>query len=680
MRSIGFSAAQAARSVAVVCSVLAMCAVSCRHSDKNAAESGSARLTPLNVVVVTLDTLRPDHLHCYGYPDVETPNLDRLANSGVLFENAVTPTPLTPPSHASIFTGMYPNKHHVRNTGGFVLQASSVTLAKIVQDQGWDTGAFIGASVLKKLFGFNQGFAVYDDQMPRPDKTRMSREYPERRAADVVDRSIQWMNAQSGKPFLMWVHLFDAHQPYEPPEPFREAYKNRPYDGEIAYVDRELGRLFEAVNKKAPRNTIFAVLSDHGESLKDHGEYTHGVFLYDATLRVAFILSGPGVPSGVRVKQQVRTIDFLPTVMELMGGKPPAASQGTSLVPAFSGRNVPAGLAYAETLFPKMNMGWSELRAMRTAKWKYIRAPKPELYDLQQDPGETANVIGQHPSEVKELESQLRAAGGENSEKVETSLVDQRTMDQLKSLGYLQGFSPRAYELNGQGIDPKDRTGILRLMELSVAPDTVTPPAKRVALLRQALEQDPTNPALYYHLGGEYEKAGRHADAVKLYESAMQRGIENGRLHSRVADLYLRAGKKEQAVVEYEKAAQFNPSDVESQRNLATAYLELGRIDDAERVFKWIVTTADDYAPGYNGLGLVAIQRQDPATARGFFEKAVQLDPDEVEAQFNLGLIYKMAGDLARARTYFQAFLDRAPQAQYADIIPQVRQELTQMP
>ena len=655
--------------------------VSCQRAKRNT-ETSTAALRPLNLVLVTIDTLRPDHLGCYGYQKIETPAIDGIAKNGVLFENAVTQTPLTPPSHASIFTGLYPTKHHVRDTGGFILQPSSTTLATILQQQGWDTAAFVSSDVLKKLFGFNQGFAVYDDQMPKPAGN--SRDFladPERPASTTVDRALRWIEAQTGKPYFLWVHLYDPHLPYQPPAPFRQQYKDRPYDGEIAYADHELARLFDAVRKKSPSDkTLIAVLSDHGESLGEHGEYSHGVFLYDATLRIAFLLAGPSVPTGLRVKEQARAIDFLPTVLDLMGGRPPDSVQGVSLAPAFANKEVPTAISYAETLYPKINMGWSELRAIRTNRWKYIRAPKPELYDLVQDQAEATNVIHEHAAEVQKLEAQLKTlAGAGRTEKVETAPVDQRTMEQLKSLGYVSGFSARAYELTGQGIDPKDRVGILKLLAVAEDPNSDTPQRRRIELLEQALREDPTNPNLYYQLGGKYEKNGRHAEAMKLYYAALQRGIENARLHSRIADLYVRAGKKEQAIPEYEKATQLNPSDVESQTNLATAYLEQGRVPDAERVFKWVVTTDPGSASAYNGLGLIAIQRQDPGAARGYFEKALALDGDLVEAQLNLGLIYKMAGDRARARQCFETFLAKASPAQYREIIPKVREALAEM-
>jgi choline-sulfatase len=658
--------------------LLAIALVSCKRSESSPSSAPSSTLRPLNLVVVTIDTLRPDHLHCYGYPKIETPTLDAIAQSGVLFENAVTPTPLTPPSHASIFTGLYPTKHHVRNTGGFILQPSSTTLAAILQQQGWDTAAFVSSAVLKKLFGFSQGFAVYDDELPRPGNRQEFLEDPERPAGATVDRALNWLAAQNGKPYFLWVHVYDPHLPYRPPSPYRDQYKDRPYDGEIAYADHELGRLFDAIHKKSPADkTLIAVLSDHGESLGEHGEYSHGVFLYDATLRVAFLMSGPGIPNGMRVKQQARTVDFLPTVLDLMGGKPPAAVEGASLVPSFAARDVPTTVSYAETLYPKINMGWAELRAIRTNHWKYIRAPKPELYDLSQDPAERANVIRNHAAEVQKFEAQLKAAiGTDGAEKVQTEMVDQHTMDQLKSLGYLSGMASRAYDLTGQGIDPKDRVGILKLLAVAEDPDSHTPEARRIELLQQALKEDPTDPDLYYQLGGKLEKNGRHAEAMKLYYTAIQKGMESGRLHSRIADLLVRSGRKDEAITEYEKSGKFNPSDSESQINLATAYLEKGRIADAERVFKWIVTASPSYAAAYNGLGLIAIQRQDAVTARGYFAKAVQLDPDLVEAQLNLGLIYKMAGDREHARQCFETFLAKASPKQYGEVIPKVREAL----
>jgi choline-sulfatase len=334
------------------------------------------------------------------------------------------------------------------------------------------------------------------------------------------------------------------------------------------------------------------------------------------------------VPSGLRVTPQARTIDLLPTILELMGSPPPAGVDGASLVPLFSGKDAGTAVSYAETLFPKINMGWAELRAIRTNQWKYIRAPRPELYDLSRDPKETHNVLAEHPYEVRKLEAQLVAASrAAGSEKVETTPMDERTLAQLKSLGYTSGFTSRSYSLNGQGADPKDRVGILKMMDTAEQPQSGLSAPRRIELLQQAVRMDPSNPLLYHSLGAKLEKSGRFDDAMKLYRAALKNGVDNGRLRSRLGDLLVRAGKKAEAIPEYEQSVRMNPADVATEANLGTAYLELGRLADAERVLKGIVAIEPSNAAAQNGLGVLEIQRNNGTAARGYFEKAVELDP-----------------------------------------------------
>jgi choline-sulfatase len=632
-------------------------------------------LRPLNVMVVTIDTLRPDHLGCYGYRRIETPVLDRFAVRGTLFENAIAQSPLTPPSHASIFTGQNPNVHGVRNIGGFSLPASARPLARILQERGWDTAAFVSSVALKKTVGLSNGFAIYDDEMPKPAGRDLAAE-PERRAGDTIDRALTWLATQSGRPYFLWVHLYDPHRPYDLPPAFKAKYRDQPYDGEIAYADQQLGRLFEAVEKKSPGNTVTTVLSDHGESLSEHGEFTHGVFLYDATLRIAFMIAGPGIPAGLRIPKQVRSIDVLPTVLALLDAPPPAGIAGTNLLPGLAGKKLPEGPSYAETLYPKINMGWAELRAVRTIRWKYIRAPKPELYNLAADPGETTNVIAQNPAQARNLDAQLeKIVGNSGPEKIQTNAVDRGTMEKLKSLGYVSGFSPRQYELAGRGADPKDRIGILKVIEEAERPESYARD-RRIALFQNALRTDDTNPMLYFELGRAFERHARYGDAQKLYEAALAKGIESATLHARMATLALRAGDRDRAIREYEKALSLDPMDLESQINLATAYLESGKIADAQRGFQFVLGSDPRSAAAHNGLGLVALRMNDPGGARSHFEEAVQVDPDLVEAQMNLGLLYEMAGDRERARACFRAFLARASRQQYGSLFPKVKREL----
>ncbi|MES2222932.1 MAG: sulfatase-like hydrolase/transferase [Acidobacteriota bacterium] len=660
-----------------VCALAAAALVSCKSTPQPKAESTAMK--PMNVVLITLDTVRADHLHCYGNDKIQTPNIDALASSGVQFDKAVAQTPLTQPSHASMFTGENPNVHNVRDTGGFALQPSSVTMATILQRHGWDTAGFVSASVLTKMFGFNQGFATSDDRLEH----RNRRDPVSTRAADVTaDHAIHWLQQQSGKPYFLWVHFYDAHFPYQPPAEFRKQYPQDPYDAEIAFEDQQVGRVLQAVKQKSPaQKTLVVLLSDHGEGLGDHGEYDHGVFLYDSTVRIAWIMAGPGVPTGMHVQQQAREIDLLPTVLDLIAGRPSAAVQGTSLVPAFSGKPVASNYSYEETLFPKINMGWSELRGIHTAHWMYVRAPRPELYDLDQDPGENHNVIDAHPKEYRELDAQLKKAsrlGDSGTETVAFKQMDQQTMNQLKSLGYTAGFSGTSFALNGKGDDPKDHLATLKAMHLvDISGLSAADTRRNIQLLQEALKQDPSNPTLYESLVDRYESAGQYSQAMQVCQEALKHTALNGMILSRLANLYLRTGNLKQAISYYEQAEQQNPLDIESQNDLATAYLQSGQLANAERVFRWVLAI-QPYAPAYNGLGIIADKRNDVAGARANFEKAVELDPKNVEGQLNLGIVCNQAHDIPCARTAFRAFVANAPK-DYGPELAQAKAALAHM-
>jgi tetratricopeptide (TPR) repeat protein len=325
-----------------------------------------------------------------------------------------------------------------------------------------------------------------------------------------------------------------------------------------------------------------------------------------------------------------------------------------------------------------MSMGWAELRAVRTSTWKYIQAPKPELYDLSRDGGEARNLMLERPAAAQPLQAQLAELSRTNrgSDKVQSSAVDARTMAQLRSLGYVSGFSPPQIELTGQGIDPKDRVEILKLEHLAVGLEIEPPLPRRIELLRKAIALDPANPLMYSHLGVAYTAAGRYQDALDLYLSAMKHGVRSPKLYGRIAELYLRSGDHDRAIAYYEKSVQVDPADVEAQNNLGMAYLEKGQAEQAEHVFRRVLSVDDRSADAYNGLGILATRKQDLANGRANFERAVELDPDLLEARVNLGLIYKKMGDRGRAKACFQAFLARASRAQYGPMIARVEQEL----
>ncbi len=661
-------------SIVGFCALAACMLVSGKSPHKN--ENSEAELKPINVVLITLDTVRADHLHSYGYVKIKTPNIDALAARGVLFEKAVAQTPMTGPSHASMFTGTNPNVHNVRDNG-FALQPSSVTLATDLKTHGWGTAAFISASVLKKYFGFGQGFTTYDDQMPQISSGNGAYSRPGNIA---VDHAIQWLNAQPKKPFFLWVHLYDAHKPYRPPMKFRQEYPDDPYDAAIAFEDQQVGRLLKAVNQKSSASkTMIILLSDHGESRGQHGEYEHGIFLYDATVHIAWIMAGPRIPAGIRVQQQAREIDLLPTVLDLLGGKASSVVQGTSMVPAFSGKSVPSTYSYEETLVPKIDMGWAELRGIHTAHWMYVRAPRPELYNLDKDPDELNNVIDTHPKEYRELDAQLRKLSPVESSGTETltmKQLDQQTRKQLQSLGYVADFSARNIELNGKGVDPKDHLATLKTLETIADTANITA-VQKIKFLQHALKNDPSNPTLYDWLIRAYVSIGQYSQAIQACLDALNHNIHAGTLYSKVANLYLREGNLKKGIFYDQQAEQLNPLDVEGQNDLAIAYLQSGRLADAERVFRWVLAI-EPYAPAYNGLGIIAYKRNDVASARKNFERAIQLDPADAESQLDLGIICTQSHDIPCARKAFRAFLANAPSS-YGNVIPQVKAELAGM-
>jgi arylsulfatase A-like enzyme len=398
-----------------------------------------------NLLLVSIDTLRADHLGCYGYKKIKTPNIDQLAADAVRFKSAVSQVPLTLPSHCTILTGTYPSYHGVRDNVGFKLPEAKTTLAEILKAQGYQTAAFIGAYVLNSTFGLNQGFDLYDDRIagsPRSG-TVVNLNSVERPAGEVIERAINWLRARRSTPFFMFVHLYDPHDPYSPPGAFAEIYKDKPYDGEIAYVDQEVGKLLAFLkDQKLYQNTIVVLTSDHGESFGEHGEWTHGYFIYDTTLLVPLIIKPieRGL-AGKIVTEQVSLVDLVPTALQLLAVRNTADLQGQSLFGLMHGnhRNGP-GLAYAETYYPAQ-FGWSPLMGIRREDYKFIRAPKPELYDLKSDPGEQANQIDQQKAVAAELktglgriESTFTDRGADRKSQLNLSSSQ---LDALRSLGYV---------------------------------------------------------------------------------------------------------------------------------------------------------------------------------------------------------------------------------------------------
>ncbi len=638
-----------------------------------------------SVLFITLDTTRADHLGCYATgksSGAKTPRLDALAAAGLRFAHATAQVPLTLPSHACIFTGTYPEVHQLRDMVGFVLDPKHLTLARMAQKAGFLTAAFVGSKAVDHKFGLQQGFDTYDDEMPlRTHEGEML--FPERRAIVTTDRALLWLEQHAGQKFFLWVHYYDPHDPYDPPEPYKSDYASDPYSGEIAYTDEQLGRLLDFLDQaKIRERTLVIAMGDHGEGLNDHGESTHGIFLYEETMRIPFILAGPRVPSGQVIQTQVRSIDLLPTVAEFLDLLPNPAAQGVSLWPLieqgklFTGKG--SDYAYVETLYPKTYMNWSELRGMRTDRWKFVLAPRSELYDLEKDPGEKENVIKRYPAEADHLQQKIWEVIGppQNDLKLDYMPVDVQTRQELASLGYVGGGSGRQLKLNGAGPDPKDRLGVLRELENYNRLIKLKSIEEAAQVLRRALAMDPANPMVRLTLGMTLEKLKNWRQAAEVYQGAVERDTATSEIFSRLGKVCLRLRDLDSAIAAMEKASSLNPTDLDNLNNLGTAYLLLKQADRAEKAFKAVLVQDDINAAAYNGLGLVAVQRGNTDEARSNFEKALELNPELVEPLLHLGLLYQGLGNKDEALRYFSLFLEKAPPQEFGHLLPQVRQAI----
>ncbi|MGH9432567.1 MAG: sulfatase-like hydrolase/transferase [Terriglobia bacterium] len=637
-----------------------------------------------NVVLITLDTTRADHLSCYRPRGAKTPHLDALAARGVRFAHATAQVPLTLPSHACIMTGAYPEVNGLRDMGGFILAKSHPTIASVTQAAGYQTAAFVGSRVLSRAFGLANGFETYDDNMAEvTGEGVLPGNYAERRASVVTDLALGWLRQHGQKRFFLWAHYYDPHAPYDPPQPYKHLYAQDLYSGEIAYMDEQVGRLLDGIKQEGlDSRTLIAVIGDHGESLGEHGEMTHGIFLYDATMHVPFIMAGPAVPSGKVIDEEVRSIDVMPTILGFLHLSPGKEAEGVSLWPLIDhGYKVGSGYAYMETLYPRTYMGWSELRSMRTDTWKFILAPHPELYNLDHDPEEHTNVIARFPTVAGELDKGVWQVTGLKSPQQEltSSPVDPQTRQALESLGYVNAGAPRVIELGTEAPDPKDRIGMLKVLSETEQALNQHQYARAARLMQRGLKMDPTNPLAHVYLATAYEGMGDYQRAIHVYQQALSMKLETDEIDARIGKDYLRLHQLPQAIQAMSRANQINPTRLDNLRNLGTAELELGRVDDAEKAFKAIILQNDRYSAAWNGLGLVAIQRGEAGTALQDFRKAVATGPNEVEPLLNLGLLCKKTGDNAQAIHYFEMFLAKAPKAQYGSLFGSVRAAIHDM-
>lgn len=662
-----------------------------------------------NLLIITIDTLRADHVGVYGYKKIKTPNIDTLGKNGVLFSQAFCHVPLTLPSHCSLFTGALPIFHGVRDNG-YRLPSFNVTLVEIMKEKGYKTAAFVGAFPLDSRFGLDNGFDVYDDLYGSKNIVR-DLSFIERKAEEVNEKAMEWLVQNQNKKFFIWIHYFDPHTPYEPPPPFKNEYIGREYDGEIAYTDAIIGELIDKLDQlKLTDHTLIILTSDHGEGLGDHNETTHGIFVYDSTLRVPLIFHNPKMlPKNRVVPDQLGLIDIMPTVLDLMGFEKKPDVQGKSFKSAiFKGKSSPDKFVYIESVAAMMDRNWAPLQGIRSQEWKYIDAPIPELYDLKNDPEEENNIIGSNPRIAKRLRKELQKAikdhSSPRSSHVFKTEIDEETREKLISLGYITG---RTIESQNERPDPKTMIEVDNIFNEAIIASEIGKLEMASQLYDKVLEKQPNFLIGYEYAAYNFYKMGKIEAAIKLLEKAISLNLTNNSLLARLGLYYQELGKFEDSKQILERVIQQDKSYAEAynylgvtyykkdqltkaidsfkqaltldkdyamaMNNLGNCYLALKKYDLAEEEYKKAISVDDHLASAHNGLA-VAYYRQDLVReALLSWEKSLELDPQQTDTLYNLGRVYLRLGYKQKALRSFESFIQRASPQKYGKDIEEVK-------
>jgi arylsulfatase A-like enzyme/Flp pilus assembly protein TadD len=589
----------------------------------------------LNVVIITIDTLRADHLGCYGYKQIRTPNIDALASESARFERAYTPVPVTLPAHTVIFTGTYPVFSGMHDFSGNKLNPKQPTLASLLKGQGYTTGAVIGSAVLDSRFGLNQGFDFYYDHFDFNRLQESNLEEMERPGNVVADVALDWLGKNRRNKFFLWMHLYDPHYPYRPPPPYSEQYKDRLYDGEIAFADVQVGRLISFLKaNNIYRNTLIVLTGDHGEGLGEHGEKTHGFFIYNATLHVPVIIHLPGSASSKTVSELVSLADLMPTVLQALKVDIPTEVQGHGLLPLMVPRK--AGESrnlYAETFLPRLHFNWSELRAVETEKYQFIDAPKPELYDLSKDPGETQNLYADKKAVAEELRNRLTTLIGQYSagqELAEKTGLDPALMERLKSLGYAGFSGGGSTTVSDRSLpDPKDRIQTYELISDAIAQSQHGEYQSSAEKLTAALKTEPNSVPIHYLLGLNYYRLHEFPKAVEELQRVLQLSPDYSLAVFQLGLAYARSGDFDQAIQTLKHALELDRTNFSAAYNLGAAYLRKEMVPEAMAAFRQTISIAPEYAPGHRALGEILLYEEKVDESLAELRQAADLDPHD---------------------------------------------------
>lgn len=620
-----------------------------------------------NVLLITIDTLRADHVGSYGYAPARTPALDALAARGVRFTQAATVAPLTLPAHSSLMTGTFPGRHGVRDNGGFYLGDDQVTLAKALKARGYRTGGFVSAFVLDHRWGIGQGFDRYFDDFDLSKfRLDIGLDAVQRPGRETVSKAVEWLDQDAAQPFFAWVHLYEPHAPYDPPEAMRVRFPPTmvgAYDGEIATADEQIGRLIDhlAATGRLDR-TVVVALADHGESLGEHGEEQHGFFVYDATTRIPLIVAGPGLAPRV-VDDQVRIVDVMPTVLELLGIGIPAPVQGRSLVPLLRGGHLDL-VALSETWYPRHHYGWSELTSIRDGRYHFIEAPRRELYDTATDPGELHNLADANASRADVQEHALREIVARTSAghgPAQPRAVAPDVEERLRALGYVaSSISPRTLEERPRG-DPKDKIALYNLLKQAGLDSVEGRIDDGIGKVRQALAADPEIVEAYLMLGNMNGKANRPTESIAAYRKALALDPQNESAAFDLALAYKESGETDAAEAGFNRVLELDPRDPKARYRLAEIWMERGEFQRAESALQRAVAENVERAAFLTKLAECDIELKKYDAAERNLADALKEKSDEPMAHYDLALVDEARGDTAKAIDEYQAEVARNP-------------------
>jgi choline-sulfatase len=631
---------------------------------------------PEHVLVITIDTLRADRLGCYGNDRVATPNMDRLAREGAIALNASVPAPITRPSHVSIFTGLSPAQHGIRDNISRALAPDVPTLAEAFKAAGFETAGFVSSIVLSSQSGLNRGFDEFADRFElgadAADEARFL-DILENRGDVAVGGATRWLERHAHARTFVWVHLYDPHAPYEPPEPYASRYANQPYDGEVAWSDELVGRLDAALTRLGIRDsTLVALTSDHGEALGEHGESVHGFFLYEATLRVPLLLRGPSIRAGTRISAVARSVDVFPTLLDLSGVPAPKmtrAPAGRSLASIARGAvtSVDEVPAFAESLTPRIHYSWSDLRSVREGRWKFILAPRSELYDLERDPGEQNNLADAEPARARALSNALnRHLASEepaaSTRAAQAGDVPTELVEKLAALGYASGSTP---EGGSTRADPKDKIedyktlnsllhdGLIQLRDRDYA--------AAAARFRQLSTRGIDSFESHYYYGQALFGLRHWQQAALEFERAIPRLPGFAASYLMLAACDVADSKHAAAIAAIQRGVKAIPQEPRLHRRLGELYRDRGDFARALAAFREAIARDPGEASQWNSVGMILGAGGELAEAERAFREAVQRDPREARYAYNLALTLEREHRTEEAKTFFHKTLELDP-------------------